>query len=292
MASWNNIEIPQIELPNTGQESINLLPRMYTPMLQRLDENELKEVREAAYKAFDKTGLKDKGLDILNITDDNKAEVLEQIKQYSREALAKKTKLQKLGLYIQAGVGKILNPVSAKTMVNAIAECESAAYTPTINKFLINMNSAPDLLFHEIGHALTDKNGNFLSKLNIKSRLYVLALAPIFLITSLIKSPKKNKEDKPQGAIDKTTTFIKNNCGKLVAASFIPILIDEALASIKGQKLAKDFISSKKILKGIKKTHLMAYGTYILAPVFTGGISYLLVKLRDKLAKKKNTEAV
>ena len=54
MSSWFNPEPPQFEIPRPNPETINLIPRMYTPLLQTLNENELKEVREAAQKAFDK----------------------------------------------------------------------------------------------------------------------------------------------------------------------------------------------------------------------------------------------
>ena len=289
MSSWFDTETPQFEIPQSSKERLNLMPRMFS-MLQELNEEELQQVREAAYKAFDKTGLKDKGIGIINITDNNKFDALDQIKQEAKADFAKRTKLQKLGLYIQAGMSKLLNPVSTETLVNAIAKCETAGYLPTIKKFIINMDSAPDLLFHEMGHALTDKYGNFLSKFNIKSRFYVLALAPVFLLTSLIKSPKKNKDEKTEGVVDKTTTFIKNNCGKLVTATFIPILIDEALASIKGQKLAKEFITSKSILDGLKKTHLKAYSTYLFAAGSFGGLSALAVYFRDRwVAKSKES---
>ena len=286
MTSWLNTEPPQFEIPRPNPESMNLIPRMYSPLLQHFTEEELKEVREAAYKAFDKTGLKDKGIEILNITEETKADVLAQIRSEAKADLAKRTILQKLGLYIQAGMSKLLNPVGTEKLVNVLADCETAGYFPTIKKIIVNMNSAPDLSFHEMGHALTDKYGNFFSKLNIKSRFYVLALAPVFLLTSLIKAPKKNKDEKPESIVDKTTTFIKNNCGKLVAASFIPILIDEGLASIKGQKLAKEVISSKDILNGLKNTHLKAYSTYLFVAGAAGGLSALAVHLRDKLSSK------
>jgi len=286
MSSLFNTEPSQFEIPHSNPESMNLIPRMFNTLLQTLNEDELKEVREAAYKAFGKTGLKDKGIDIINITENNKFDALDQITNEAKADFARRTKFQKLGLYIQAGMSKLLNPVGTETLVDAVASCQTAGYLPTIKKFIINMDSAPDFIFHEMGHALTDKYGNFLSKFNIKSRFYVLALAPVFLLTSLIKTPNKNKDEKPEGVVDKTTTFIKNNCGKLVAATFIPILIDEALASIKGQKLAKEFIQSKSILDGLKSTHLKAYSTYLLATGLFGGVSALAVYFRDRWSAK------
>ena len=62
------------------------------------------------------------------------------------------------------------------------------------------------------------------------------------------------------------------------------------MASIKGQKMAKSVISSKKILDCLKLTHLKAYSSYVLAPLLFGGLSALLVKGGDKIFHKNKSD--
>ena len=74
----------------------------------------------------------------------------------------------------------------------------------------------------------------------------MLAL-PIALI-ALLKT-KKAEGEQPTGVVDKATDFIKNNAGKLTFATFIPTLIEEAMASIKGNKMAKELLNPQMAKK-------------------------------------------
>ena len=78
-------------------------------------------------------------------------------------------------------------------------------------------------------------------------------------------------------------TFVKNNAGKITFATFIPTLLDEALASIQGAKLAKGSPLPKNLLKQLNRTNVLAWTTYLsIALIISTGVS-LAVKAGDKI---------
>ena len=109
------------------------------------------------------------------------------------------------------------------------------------------------------------------------------AMIPAILITGLLKSKKEDGEQ-PKGIMDKTTTFIKNNCGKLVFAAMLPTIAEEGLASLNGAKLAKKVLDSN-MLKKVNKTNAIAWGSYISLATVMGLGARLGVMVRDKIAQ-------
>ncbi|MCK7521114.1 MAG: hypothetical protein MZV64_27195 [Ignavibacteriales bacterium] len=115
--------------------------------------------------------------------------------------------------------------------------------------------------FHEMGHAINaniSKTGQFARKFLPLGKLST----PIALI-ALFKT-KKAPNEEPQGVIDKTTDFIKNNAGKLMFLTFLPRLTEEATASIRGGNWAKKVLDSSLAQK-VSTTNKLAYMTYLSA---------------------------
>ena len=111
-----------------------------------------------------------------------------------------------------------------------------------------------------------------------------MLVLPIALI-SLIKT-KKAPNEKPEGALDKTTTFIKNHAGKLTFAAFIPVLLEEGLATIKGNKIARNTLTAD-LAKKVSKSNMLGFSTYLaLATMSAVGI-WLANKIKDKIAQPK-----
>ena len=72
-----------------------------------------------------------------------------------------------------------------------------------------------------------------------------------------------------------------------IALRFIPILIEEGTATLKGNKFAKEFISedlAKKAFKG----NCLAYLSYLGAAVLSGLAAMTAVKIKDKKIAKKD----
>jgi hypothetical protein len=86
----------------------------------------------------------------------------------------------------------------------------------TIRDIMINTDKLGSAAFHEMGHAL-NASGSKAMKALVIGRHISARFVPVILAIGLLKSKKKDGE-KPEGILDKTTTFIKNNAGKLAFA--------------------------------------------------------------------------
>lgn len=135
--------------------------------------------------------------------------------------------------------------------------------------------------FHELGHAHSANIGKF-SKLLFNTRILSKLALPIGLI-GLLKT-KKAPDEKSSNPIGRATDFIKNNAGKLTVISLIPMLIDEARASIKGIKFAKEAGLSADLIKKVIKTNKIAYCTYLSAVVASSASILVGIKAKDSIA--------
>ncbi len=176
---------------------------------------------------------------------------------------------------------------------------KTSAFLSIPNK-IVATNKIPLAQFHELGHAMNynlGKVGNFIQscrpnmiparflkgqKIPLITKLLVAA-TPIIGLVSIFKN-KKAKGEKPQGIFDKTTTFIKNNVGKLSALTFAPIILEEGLASFKGEKAVKNLINPE-LFKKVKFTNRLGLATYILAATATGMTTIMASKIRDRIAQ-------
>ena len=190
---------------------------------------------------------------------------------------------------------KIINPLAA------IQAGENAAYTPKDimgilfgkkvkvmdgNTILMPKKGMATASFHEIGHALNhnfSKSGKFLQKLRPVSMYAPLA---IMAFAACTKNSKSKNEGEDLSTVQKTKNFIRNNAGKLSFLATVPMLIEEGMATIKGQKLAKSLLS-KDMLKAVSKNNKIAYLTYLSTAVCAGLSAFAATKIKDKMTGEK-----
>lgn len=171
--------------------------------------------------------------------------------------------------------------ISSKLKI--VADGKNAFCSPLTRDIMINTDKLGSAAFHEMGHAL-NASGSKAMKTLVIGRHISSKFVPVILAIGLLKSKKKDSE-KPEGILDKTTTFIKNNAGKLAFASLVPMLTEEGLASIRGAKIAKKVLDPK-LLKSVNKYNFLAWTTYFAGALITSGAVTLAVKIRDKIAEK------
>ncbi len=145
--------------------------------------------------------------------------------------------------------------------LEAVAKGQNAFYADQ-HKLAVAPKSKPSLILHELGHATNTKNT--ILKLLQKSRRYAMYAPMALLLTSKVIG-KPNDRDK---------NFIERNAGLLGFAAFLPTIIEEGAASLKGINAVKKV--PKNLLKGalntniLKRNYLFALATYILAGVGLG----------------------
>ena len=107
----------------------------------------------------------------------------------------------------------------------------------------------------------------------------------MYYIRIALFKTKKAPNHEPKNKLDKTTTFIKDNAGKLTFFAMLPTLVEEGLASIKGAKLAKDGGLSANLLKRVNTGNFKAWTTYLLGTLITVGAVKLGIEVSDKMKK-------
>lgn len=236
--------------------------------------DEVKIIHDAGDSLLKSTGLAEKGVEkIIGIPDSMR-------KEFHKA-------LSKMSGFWRNIIEKVHPFVQIEHGINAcfVRPLSSPKYKEISNKIILPPGDNLVLSqFHEIGHAMNynlSKAGKFLQKM----RLPALIAVPVIALIALAKH-KKAEGEKPEGFFDKATTFIKNHAGKLTFAAFMPIVAEEALASFKGEKLAKTLLSPE-LMQKVKLTNKFGLLTYAgLAVASAIGIA-LGVKVKDAIAQPK-----
>jgi|GEM_PF-1154047 len=139
------------------------------------------------------------------------------------------------------------------------------------NAFFIAGNSAgkglavapktqSSLILHELGHAVHSHKNGIMKLLQNSRRIVPYVPTALLLLNGLTP-------DKTEGQ-----NFIERNAGKLGFLAFLPTIIEEGMASLKGIKAAKNASKTlgKLNLKPLIKNYGLAWMTYVLAGVGLG----------------------
>ena len=157
------------------------------------------------------------------------------------------------------------------------------------NSILVPKYKNQGAVFHEIGHLLNanySKLGKFLQKHKAFSMISPLIFATYAAFTK--KSTPKD-ENENLNIIQKTNNFVRNNAGKLTFLTFLPTLIEEGMASIKGQQHAKKLLKPE-VFKKICKGNLWAYGTYLASAVLASLAVRCVTDVKDWAIETKREE--
>lgn len=162
-----------------------------------------------------------------------------------------------------------------------IRQGKNAAFVPQQNKIFMPEKGISFAAFHEIGHAHNynfSKVGKFLQKMRIPGMILAGGIAMLSAFTKTSKP--ENGED--LSAWQKTKNFIRNNAGKLSFAAMIPMLSEEAIATIKGHKMVKGILPPD-MYKHVTKGNRIAYMSYLLSALSLSLGAYATTKIKDKL---------
>lgn len=239
--------------------------------------DEFKQVDVTLDKALKDTGLSKKGVTIKKVPAVEAKSFLEKVKGLTDPVQGTKQ-----------GVNAYYSPDTKGTIIDEIKkfipkEQAEAMMSKTIYRPEKNLSLA---IFHEIGHAANNQLSK-VGKTLQKCRPLSMFAPFVILLIGLCKT-KKMPNEKPKSTTDKINTFIKNNAGKLTFLALVPMLIEEAMASIKGYKFAKQAGLSKDLLAKVAKTNKIAYlGCYLTSAVFGSIGIALAIKVKDAIAHKK-----
>ena len=253
--------------------SKGVTPRISSAIMNKvssltLSQAEEKSIFAGGQKALEVSGVKDLGVKVLR---------------------AGKTGITDWYPKQKAGKWKSLKNMITSMMESTVEEGKNAFFSPDVNKVVIPPKGKGALqlsVFHEIGHSM-NFNTSKIGKLLQKGRLLGLLALPIGLIA--LWKTKDTSDEKTNSIVDKSTDFVKDNAGKLTFATFLPTLIEEGMASIKGNKLAKNILKPQLASK-VAKCNGIAYLTYLTAAVMAGLGMWAAVSVKDKIASKNQID--
>lgn len=207
-----------------------------------------------------------------------------KIKDFANAAESKSFLVKKMNF-----VGRLKNKLDSYIknqldVIGTIKKGKNAGFNNVTNEVLINTEKLGVLGFHEIGHSINYNNSKFWKTMQ-KLRKPAMIIPSLLLTIALFKR-KKAEGEEPKGFIDKTTTFIKNNVGKLSTLAMAPIVAEELMATKRGNALAKQILSPENYKKVVKANKFGA-ATYIAAALAVGAGAYVANKIKDAIAKPK-----
>ncbi|MBQ4647105.1 MAG: hypothetical protein IJB79_07125 [Candidatus Gastranaerophilales bacterium] len=185
----------------------------------------------------------------------------------------------------------------AQKQLNQMKMGMNACFLPKANKVIIPSKHLQTSVFHELGHAL-NANGNILTKGLQKCRPLAKFAPIVILLVSLLNKRPKNSEKlentTTENKIQNVKDGIKKHAGLLTGLSMAPMLLEEGLASLRGQKLAKSLVEqgtlSKDLFKKIKLTNLGGFASYAAAIVAAVAACEVAIKVKDKIQEKFDAE--
>ena len=155
------------------------------------------------------------------------------------------------------------------------------------NSILLPQHKLEAAGFHELGHALNynfSKFGRFLQKCKPLA-IYAPMILGIYGALTTKSKPKDKNGELTFG--QKTNNFLRDNAGKLTFAAALPMLIEEAMATIKGHNFAKKLIKNPKLARKATMNNCLAYITYILLATTGALAARAAVEVKDKAVEKK-----
>lgn len=244
---------------------------------KNITDNSVNDLR----KVFSASGLKSKNVELLDI----KHGMAKECEDTYMEACKSVPKIKKLMDKIPF-VKKYFENIVKKNAQMVERGMNAFALFPN-KKIVINMKKFGYGLPHEIGHQLNhhfSKIGKGLQKVRSLGVYTSAVVIPLAMF-----SKKRDKADKSQNIFQKTVGFIRNNAGKLITLSFIPMAAEETLASIKGLKLAKTILNKNDYVKALRVSIVGGSSYYALALIAGVGTA-LGIKVKDRYIETHKQE--
>ena len=208
--------------------------------------------------------------------------------------------------HMQNKVTNAKNPLSkylykklAKIMINNVEKRHNAIFqgknacamritkkgTNEIQRLiLIDMKKLPQVVFHELGHHQNHRSLNKIADYFLycflRNQKYISCSILGILLVSLFTNKTQNPDSNKSNPLYPVGKLIKDNCGKLAALACIPILAEETIASVNGQKLGEKYLP-KKQWQSLTRAHLWSFSSYVKFTAIAGLSVYLANLVHD-----------
>lgn len=239
------------------------------------------ESQKAAESMLKDADLKSKGVKVLFINDT--PEEMDKASDIIQKNTFKNFR-KKFNIGPNSIMSKIIK-VYADLAAPLITKGKKASYL--INeKVAITSKSTHQQIFHEIGHAKVAENKFLRPILTVGKQLPLIAL--ISGVCALSYTPKLENPEKPKTLWEKTQNFLDNHSGKIVFATYMPLLAEKYIASKHGLKQIEKNMDKQKFAS-VRKLYRVGLVTY-MASIFSvaAGVG-LGNKVQNNIIKQKQS---
>ena len=263
---------------------------------------------DAAKQAYETSGLKEKGVELIDLNSSNLQGVIKDTFEKSEKnaEIMKKNLRTKIYKFFNMPVPKeiktkpqkprpkwkyiLFGPSredKLKASLKNISEGNNASFHSGSNNVFVNKDAMGFSAFHEMGHAVNANSKDALKTLSI-GRHFAAFAVPFLLAAALIKKRKPESSDEPRST-QRRKNFLKDNIGLITFGCMLPTVVEEGLASINGAKLAKKVLNPQEIKK-LNITNTKAWSTYLLGATLVSICAQLAVKVKDRLVPPKQNQ--
>lgn len=191
---------------------------------------------------------------------------------------------------LKQSLGKWAKPLTNMIPILAIAEGKNACFSPINNSVIINRNKLPLATFHEMGHAHNFHNTKFWKAMQkLRTPLISVGLAFAFLPAFTKKQTAAEGEELTKK--QKNKNAIRNSAPIVAAAAFLPIIMEEGMATVKGNKWAKQVLSPE-LFKKVVKLNKFGFAGYVITAVGYGLASLTAKVIKDHSDSKKAAQNI
>ena len=186
-----------------------------------------------------------------------------------------------------------ITETAAKIQGYIFKEGMNACFLPHANAIITPDKSLQTSIFHEMGHAMNANGGAVLKSLQ-KMRP-MATIVPAFVLASALLNKRKTTDEKLKNnslknRVQNVRDGVKRHAGLISAAAMLPMVVEEGIASIRGQGVAKNLVKdgllSPETLKKIKLTNLGGFTTYFTTMIAVGLATKFAVQVKDKIQEK------
>ncbi len=162
----------------------------------------------------------------------------------------------------------------------------NAFFDLTNNQLLLPKDKLSCAWFHELGHAMNKNLSSWANKLQ-QIRIPLMYAPYIIPAFGVMKESKPKDENGELTFGQKINNFVRNNIGKLTFLTFVPSLLEEGLATQKGEKIASKLLPAD-LLASVKKSNRFGFATYAVTAVLTSLSAWAAKEVADKIRKNNN----
>lgn len=153
------------------------------------------------------------------------------------------------------------------------------------NSIGINTDKLPLATFHEMGHAFNYNNSAFWKSMQ-KMRAPLMIIGALIPLIAACTKQEKAPEGQELTKGQKIKNTIRKSSPLLTFATFIPMLLEEGMASLRGNNWAKQVLSPE-LAKKVSKSNKVAYISYLATAAVTALSTWAVIKVKDKFIDKQ-----